>query len=62
MRRRLHPQYRGSALARISQSLWRHAVETCRELDVQEIFDLYELRKSIEIAAIRLAIKRARVR
>ena len=32
----------------------------CRELDAQEIFDLYELRKSIEIAAVRLAIKRAR--
>jgi DNA-binding GntR family transcriptional regulator len=32
----------------------------CRELDAQEIFDLYELRKSIEIAAIRLAIQRAR--
>jgi DNA-binding GntR family transcriptional regulator len=32
----------------------------CRELDAQEIFDLYELRKSIEIASVRLAIKRAR--
>ena len=32
----------------------------CRELDAQEIFDLYELRKSIEVAAVRLAIKRAR--
>ena len=32
----------------------------CRELDAQEIFDLYELRKSIEIAAVRLAITRAR--
>src|ERR1700675_64982 len=32
----------------------------CRELDAQEIFDLYELRKSIEIAAVRPAIKRAR--
>ena len=32
----------------------------CRELDAHEIFDLYELRKSIEIASIRLAIKRAR--
>jgi DNA-binding GntR family transcriptional regulator len=31
----------------------------CRELDAQEIFDLYELRKSIEISAVRLAIKRA---
>src|ERR1700761_321338 len=32
----------------------------CRELDAHEIFDLYELRKSIEVASIRLAIKRAR--
>jgi DNA-binding GntR family transcriptional regulator len=32
----------------------------CRELDAQEIFDLYELRKSIEVAAVRLAVKRAR--
>ena len=32
----------------------------CRELDVQEIFELYELRKSIEVAAVRLAIKRAK--
>jgi DNA-binding FadR family transcriptional regulator len=47
---------------RISQSLWRRAVKTCRELHAQEIFDLYELRKSIEIAAIRLAIKHERVR
>ncbi|WP_369721563.1 GntR family transcriptional regulator [Bradyrhizobium sp. LLZ17] len=30
----------------------------CRELDAHEIFDLYELRKSIEVASIRLAIKR----
>lgn len=32
----------------------------CRELDAHEIFDLYELRKSIEVASIRFAIKRAR--
>lgn len=32
----------------------------CRELDAQEIFDLYELRKSIEVAAVRLAIQRAK--
>lgn len=32
----------------------------CRELDAHEIFDLYELRKSIEVAAVRLAIGRAR--
>lgn len=32
----------------------------CRELDAHEIFDLYELRKSIEVAAVRLAIRRAR--
>jgi len=32
----------------------------CRELEAQEIFNLYELRKSIEIAAVRLVIKRAR--
>ncbi len=32
----------------------------CRELDAHEIFDLYELRKSIEVASIRLAIKRAK--
>ena len=31
----------------------------CRELDAQEIFDLYELRKSIEVAAVRLAVTRA---
>lgn len=31
----------------------------CRDLDVQEIFALYELRKSLEIAALRLAIRRA---
>jgi DNA-binding FadR family transcriptional regulator len=47
---------------RISQPLWQRAVKTCPELHTQEIFDLYELRKSIEIAAIRLAIKRTRVR
>lgn len=32
----------------------------CRELDAHEIFDLYELRKSIEVASVRLAIARAR--
>ena len=31
----------------------------CRGLDVQEIFSLYELRKAIEMAAVRLAIERA---
>ncbi len=31
----------------------------CRDLDAREIFDLYELRKSVEIASIRLAIERA---
>ena len=32
----------------------------CRELNAHEIFDLYELRKSIEVAAVRLAVKRAK--
>src|ERR1700745_3877723 len=32
----------------------------CRQLDAHEIFDLYELRKSIEVASIRLALKRAK--
>ena len=32
----------------------------CRELDAHEIFDLYELRKSIEVASVRLALKRAK--
>lgn len=32
----------------------------CRDLDVHDIFALYELRKAIEVAAIRLAIKRAK--
>jgi len=32
----------------------------CRELDAHEIFDLYELRKSIEVASVRLAVKRAK--
>lgn len=32
----------------------------CRDLQVQEIFSLYELRKAIEIAAVRLAVLRAR--
>lgn len=31
----------------------------CRELDAQEIFDLYELRKSLEVAAVRLSAERA---
>jgi DNA-binding GntR family transcriptional regulator len=31
----------------------------CRELDPQEVFQLYELRKAIEIAAVRLAVARA---
>jgi len=29
----------------------------CRELDVKEIFDLYQLRKAIEIAAVRLTAR-----
>jgi DNA-binding GntR family transcriptional regulator len=32
----------------------------CRELDAHEVFDLYEFRKSIEVAAIRLSVERAR--
>ncbi|MEY4713253.1 MAG: hypothetical protein RIS88_2703 [Pseudomonadota bacterium] len=32
----------------------------CRDLDVHETFQLYELRKAIEIAAVRLAVVRAR--
>lgn len=32
----------------------------CRNLDVDEIFSLYELRKSVEVEALRLAIQRAR--
>lgn len=32
----------------------------CRDLDAIEIFDLYELRKSLEIASVRFAIKRAK--
>ncbi|MCW5221069.1 GntR family transcriptional regulator [Verminephrobacter aporrectodeae] len=32
----------------------------CRDLDVHEIFSLYEVRKAIEVAAIRLAIGRAK--
>lgn len=32
----------------------------CRALDAHEIFDLYELRKSIEVAAVRFAVRRAR--
>ena len=31
----------------------------CRELDAHEIFNLYELRKAIEVAAVRLAVQRA---
>lgn len=31
----------------------------CRSLDPKEIFDLYELRKTIEVAGVRLAIQRA---
>lgn len=31
----------------------------CRNLDVHEVFYLYELRKAIEVAAVRLAIRRA---
>jgi len=30
----------------------------CRELDPKEIFDLYEVRKAIEVAAVRLSVKR----
>jgi DNA-binding GntR family transcriptional regulator len=32
----------------------------CRELDPREIFDLYELRKSIETSAARFAVERAK--
>jgi len=32
----------------------------CRDLDVHETFQLYELRKAIETAAVRLAVQRAR--
>jgi DNA-binding GntR family transcriptional regulator len=32
----------------------------CRRLDVQEVFSLYELRKAVEVEAIRLAIDRAK--
>ncbi|MCX8998379.1 GntR family transcriptional regulator [Rhizobiaceae bacterium BDR2-2] len=32
----------------------------CRELDPHEIFDLYELRKALEISAVRLSVERAR--
>ena len=31
----------------------------CRDLDVQEVFALYELRKAIEIAGVKLAVSRA---
>lgn len=32
----------------------------CRELNANEIFDLYELRKTIEVASVQLAVKRAK--
>lgn len=32
----------------------------CRDLDVHETFNLYELRKALETAAVRLAVRRAR--
>ena len=32
----------------------------CRDLDVHEVFQLYELRKTIEVAAVRFAVERAR--
>jgi DNA-binding GntR family transcriptional regulator len=32
----------------------------CRQLDVQEVFSLYEMRKSVETAALQLALQRAR--
>jgi DNA-binding GntR family transcriptional regulator len=32
----------------------------CRNLDVNEVFSLYELRKALEIASVRLAIQRAK--
>jgi len=32
----------------------------CRDLDVHETFHLYELRKALETAAVRLAVRRAR--
>jgi len=32
----------------------------CRILDAEEIFDLYEFRKSLEVSAVRLAIQRAK--
>lgn len=32
----------------------------CHDLDVHEIFSLYELRKALEVAAIKLAIQRAK--
>src|SRR6218665_4101956 len=32
----------------------------CRDLDVHEIFSLYELRKAVEVAAIGLALVRAK--
>jgi DNA-binding GntR family transcriptional regulator len=32
----------------------------CRDLDVHEVFSLYELRKAVEVAAVRLAVRRAK--
>ncbi|HEY0200158.1 MAG TPA: GntR family transcriptional regulator [Burkholderiaceae bacterium] len=32
----------------------------CRRLDVQEVFSLYELRKAVEVEALRLAVTRAK--
>ncbi|WP_459617052.1 GntR family transcriptional regulator [Bordetella sp. 2513F-2] len=32
----------------------------CRDLDVHEVYYLYELRKAIEVAAVRLSVQRAR--
>lgn len=32
----------------------------CRDLDVQEVFSLYEMRKIVEIEALRLSLERAR--
>lgn len=52
------------ALSRLNtESLLRFAPGKgyfCRDLDVHETFQLYELRKSIEIAAARLAVQRAK--
>jgi len=52
------------ALSRLNtESLLRFAPGKgyfCRDLDVHETFQLYELRKSIEVAAVRLAVQRAK--